>query len=201
MIDVLSKLQQTAKRLQHELGRIPTQEETAEAAGIDLEESLHVMDIGRTPVSLDRPIGESADSSFGELVEDSQTDNPLKLASNGMLREKINGLLKTLTYREREIVRLRYGLADGYSYTLEEVGRIFKVTRERVRQIEAKAVAKLQHPVRSAELSEYVADSPVTAEEEVWSQAPQAAAAPVSSVQAPGEQAIGLAPQGELAAA
>lgn len=168
MIDVLSKLQQTAKRLQHELGRLPTQEETAEAAGIDLEESLHVMDIGRTPVSLDRPIGESEDCSFGELVEDSQTDNPLNLANNGMLRDKINELLKTLTYREREIVRLRYGLADGYCYTLEEVGRIFKVTRERVRQIEAKAVAKLQHPVRSAELSEYVADSPIPAEEEVW---------------------------------
>ncbi len=168
MIDVLSKLQQTAKRLQHELGRLPTQEETAEAAGIDLEESLHVMDIGRTPVSLDRPIGESEDCSFGELVEDSQTDNPLKLANNGLLREKIDELLKTLTYREREIVRLRYGLADGYCYTLEEVGRIFKVTRERVRQIEAKAVAKLQHPVRSSELSEYVVDSPVPDGEEVW---------------------------------
>lgn len=177
MIDVLSKLQQTAKRLQHELGRLPTQEETAKAAGIDLEESLHVMDIGRTPVSLDRPIGESEDCSFGELVEDSATDNPLKLANNGFLREKINELLKTLTYREREIVRLRYGLADGYCYTLEEVGRIFKVTRERVRQIEAKAVAKLQHPVRSAELSEYVADSPVPEEEEVWGLPPAEAAA------------------------
>ena len=168
MIDVLSKLQQTAKRLQHELGRLPTQEETARAAGVDLEESLHVMDIGRTPVSLDRPIGESEDCSFGELVEDSQSDNPLKLANNGILREKIDELLKTLTYREREIIRLRYGLADGYCYTLEEVGRIFKVTRERVRQIEAKAVAKLQHPVRSAELAEYVVDSPVPEEEEVW---------------------------------
>ncbi len=170
MIDVLSRLQQTAKRLQHELGRLPTQEETAEAAGIDLDESLHVMDIGRTPVSLDRPIGESEDCSFGELVEDSQTDNPLKLANNALLREKIDELLKTLTYREREIVRLRYGLADGYCYTLEEVGRIFKVTRERVRQIEAKAVAKLQHPVRSAELSEYVADSPMPEQEEAWVQ-------------------------------
>jgi RNA polymerase primary sigma factor len=168
MIDVLSKLQQTAKRLQHELGRMPSHEETALAAGIDLEESLHVLDIGRTPVSLDRPIGEGDDCSFGEFVEDSHTDNPLKLANNNLLREKIEGLLQTLTFREREIVRLRYGLADGYCYTLEEVGRIFKVTRERVRQIEAKAVSKLQHPVRSSELSEYVADSPVVAEEEVW---------------------------------
>ena len=169
MIDVLSKLQQTAKRLQHELGRLPTQEETAKEAGIDLEESLHVMDISRSPVSLDRPIGESEDCNFGEFVEDTHGENPLNLANNGLLREKIDELLQTLTYREREIVRLRYGLADGYCYTLEEVGRIFKVTRERVRQIEAKAVAKLQHhPVRSIELEEYVADSPVISEEEVW---------------------------------
>jgi RNA polymerase primary sigma factor len=172
MIDVLSKLQQTAKRLQHELGRVPSPEETAQAAGISLEESLHVMDIGRTPVSLDRPIGEGDDCSFGEFVEDAHTDNPLKLANNSLLREKIDGLLKTLTFREREIIRLRYGLTDGYCYTLEEVGRIFKVTRERVRQIEAKAVAKLQHPVRSSELAEYVADSPQVAPEEVWDEQP-----------------------------
>jgi RNA polymerase primary sigma factor len=175
MIDVLSKLQQTAKRLQHELGRVPSPEETAQAAGISLEESLHVMDIGRTPVSLDRPIGEGDDCSFGEFVEDAHTDNPLKLANNSLLREKIDGLLKTLTFREREIIRLRYGLTDGYCYTLEEVGRIFKVTRERVRQIEAKAVAKLQHPVRSSELAEYVADSPQIAPEELedaWEEQP-----------------------------
>jgi RNA polymerase primary sigma factor len=174
MIDVLSKLQQTAKRLQHELGRQPTPEETALAAGVSLEESLHVMDIGRTPVSLDRPIGEGDDCSFGEFVEDAHTDNPLKLANNSLLREKIDGLLKTLTFREREIIRLRYGLTDGYCYTLEEVGRIFKVTRERVRQIEAKAVAKLQHPVRSSELAEYVADSPQVAIDEVeaWVEQP-----------------------------
>ncbi len=177
MIDVLSKLQQTAKRLQHELGRLPTQEETAEAAGIDLEESLHVLDISRTPVSLDRPVGESEDCNFGEFVEDTHSENPLNLANNGLLREKIDELLQTLTYREREIVRLRYGLADGYCYTLEEVGRVFKVTRERVRQIEAKAVAKLQNPVRSIELAEYVVDSPVTTEEEVWVESPSEAPA------------------------
>jgi len=172
MIDVLSKLQQTAKRLQHELRRLPTHEETAEAAGISLEESLHVLDIGRTPVSLDRPIGEGEDCSFGEFIEDAHTDNPLNLANNGLLREKIEELLKTLTYREREIVRLRYGLADGYCYTLEEVGRIFKVTRERVRQIEAKAVSKLQNPVRSIELAEYVVDSPELTEQEAWVEEP-----------------------------
>ncbi len=174
MIDVLSKLQQAAKRLQHRLHRMPTQEEMALEAGISLEESRHVLDIGRTPVSLDRPVGEGDDCSFGELVQDSHSDNPLKLANNSLLREKIEELLKTLTFREREIIRLRYGLADGYCYTLEEVGRIFKVTRERVRQIEAKAVAKLQHPVRSTELAEYVVDSPMPEEEETenWEEQP-----------------------------
>jgi len=121
-----------------------------------MEEVKRVMDIGRHPVSLDRPVGESEDSSFGEFIEDHSSDNAVKSASNGILRGKIEGLLKTLTYREREIIRLRYGLGDGYTYTLEEVGRIFKVTRERVRQIEAKAVRKLQHPVRSEQLEGFV---------------------------------------------
>ncbi|MEM9185405.1 MAG: sigma-70 family RNA polymerase sigma factor [Planctomycetota bacterium] len=156
MIDVLTKLRNTAKQLQQELGREPTTEETARAADVPLEETERVLDIGRHPVSLDRPVGDGDDCSFGEFVEDHSTENPYKLANNGLLRERIEELLKTLTYREREIIRLRYGLADGYSYTLEEVGRIFKVTRERVRQIEAKAVGKLQNPVRSQMLSSFV---------------------------------------------
>jgi RNA polymerase primary sigma factor len=156
MIDVLSKLRNTSKRLQQELGREPTTEETAYAADISLEETQRVMNIGRQPVSLDRPVGESEDSSFGEFIEDHTSDNPMSEAARAMLRSKIEGLLKTLTYREREIIRLRYGLGDGYTYTLEEVGRIFKVTRERVRQIEAKAVRKLQHPVRSQQLAGFL---------------------------------------------
>jgi RNA polymerase primary sigma factor len=156
MIDVLMRLRNTARRLLQEMGREPTTEETALAAGVTLEETERVLDIGRHPVSLDRPIGEGDDCSFGEFVQDTGTENPSKLANNGLLRERIEELLKTLTYREREIIRLRYGLADGYSYTLEEVGRIFKVTRERVRQIEAKAVAKLQHPVRCRHLEPFV---------------------------------------------
>jgi RNA polymerase primary sigma factor len=115
-----------------------------------------LLDIGRHPVSLDRPVGDSEDSSFGEFIEDTTSDNPVRTANNGILRQKIESLLKTLTYREREIIRLRYGLGDGYTYTLEEVGRIFKVTRERVRQIEAKAVKKLQHPVRSLQLEGFL---------------------------------------------
>jgi RNA polymerase primary sigma factor len=156
MIDVLSKLKNTSKRLLQEFGREPTTEETARAADLSLEETKRVLNIGRQPVSLDRPVGESEDSSFGEFIEDDATARPERSANNELLREKIEGLLKTLTYREREIIRLRYGLGDGYTYTLEEVGRIFKVTRERVRQIEAKAVRKLQHPVRSKQLEGFI---------------------------------------------
>jgi RNA polymerase primary sigma factor len=156
MIDVLMRLRNAAKKLLQEMGREPTTEETALAAGVSLEETERVLDIGRHPVSLDRPIGEGEDGCFGEFVQDTGTESPHKLANNGLLRERIEELLKTLTFREREIIRLRYGLADGYSYTLEEVGRIFKVTRERVRQIEAKAVAKLQNPVRSKYLEPFV---------------------------------------------
>ena len=161
MIDVLTKLRNTAKALQQDFGREATYEEISKASGIPLDETERVLEIGRHPVSLDRPVGDSDDCNFGDFVEDQGTDNPSKLANNGLLRERIEELLKTLTYREREIIRLRYGLADGYSYTLEEVGRIFKVTRERVRQIEAKAVAKLQHPVRSGMLSSFVPEGPL----------------------------------------
>jgi len=156
MIDVLSRLRNISKRLLQELGREPTTEEISRAADISIEEVRRVLNIGRHPVSLDRPVGESEDSSFGEFIEDSGTESPIVSASQGMLRKKIEGLLKTLTYREREIIRLRYGLGDGYTYTLEEVGRIFKITRERVRQIEAKAVRKLQHPVRSKQLEGFL---------------------------------------------
>ncbi|MFP6614442.1 MAG: sigma-70 family RNA polymerase sigma factor [Pirellulales bacterium] len=156
MIDVLSRLRNASKKLVQEMGREPTTEETALAAGISMEETRRVLDIGRQPVSLDRPVGESEDSSFGELVADKASDSPVRRANHGLLRERIDELLKTLTFREREIIRLRYGLQDGYTYTLEEVGRIFKVTRERVRQIEAKAVRKLQNPVRSKNLEAFL---------------------------------------------
>ncbi|MCH2128505.1 MAG: sigma-70 family RNA polymerase sigma factor [Pirellulaceae bacterium] len=156
MIDVLSRLRRVAKTLLQEKGREPTADEIARNSGMCLDDVKRVFDMGRHPVSLDRPVGESEDSSFGELIEDNSCEMPVRTASNGILRDQIDSLLKTLTYREREIIRLRYGLGDGYSYTLEEVGRIFKVTRERVRQIEAKAVRKLQHPVRSQALEGFI---------------------------------------------
>jgi RNA polymerase primary sigma factor len=155
MIDVLTKLRNTAKKLLHELGREPLPEEIATAAEVPLEEARRVLDMGRQPMSLDRPVGESEDASFSEFVEDVGVASPTQSTTHGLLRDRIDSLLKTLTYREREIIRLRYGLTDGYTYTLEEVGRIFRVTRERVRQIEAKAVKKLQHPVRAQQLESF----------------------------------------------
>ncbi|HET6425949.1 MAG TPA: RNA polymerase sigma factor RpoD [Planctomycetaceae bacterium] len=156
MIETMSKLRKVSKKLLQEKGREPTLEETAEAAGVSLEETRRVMKISRHPISLDRPVGESEDSYFGDFIEDDATESPVNAATSEMLKDKIESVLKTLTYREREIIKLRYGLGDGYTYTLEEVGRIFKVTRERVRQIEAKAVRKLQHPVRSKQLKGFL---------------------------------------------
>ena len=156
MIETMSKLRKVSKQLLQENGREPTLEETAEVAGISLEETRRVLKISRHPISLDRPVGESEDSYFGDFIEDSDSDSPVNTASQEMLKDKIDHVLKTLTYREREIIKLRFGLGDGYTYTLEEVGRIFKVTRERVRQIEAKAVRKLQHPVRSKQLQGFI---------------------------------------------
>jgi len=156
MIETMSKLRKVSKTLLQENAREPTLEETAEAAKVSLDETRRVMRISRHPISLDRPVGESEDSYFGEFIEDDATDSPADSATQEMLKEKIDHVLKTLTYREREIIKLRYGLGDGYTYTLEEVGRIFKVTRERVRQIEAKAVRKLQHPVRAKQLKGFL---------------------------------------------
>ncbi len=156
MIETMSKLRNVSKKLLQEMGREPTIEETARAANISVEETRRVLKISRPPISLDRPVGESEDSYFGDFIEDDTAESPVQAATQEMLKDKIDQVLKTLTYREREIIKLRYGLGDGYTYTLEEVGRIFKVTRERVRQIEAKAVRKLQHPVRSRQLEGFL---------------------------------------------
>lgn len=156
MIDVLTRLRNIQRQLLQKNLRFPTPEEVAAEAAMEVDEVRRILDIGRAPISLDRPVGFDEDCNFGEFLQDESTENPLRRVSNGMLRQKIESLLKTLTFREREIIRLRYGLGDGYSYTLEEVGRIFKVTRERVRQIEAKAVQKLQNPIRSGALQSFL---------------------------------------------
>ncbi len=152
MVETMSRVRNVSRQLLQELGREPTLEEVARRAKTTIDEARRVLAMSRYPISLDRPVGNSEDSHFGDLLPDGTAESPATGASQEMLRGRINKVLKTLSYREREIIKLRYGLGDGYSYTLEEVGHIFKVTRERIRQIEAKAVRKLQQPSRSQEL-------------------------------------------------
>jgi RNA polymerase primary sigma factor len=156
MIETMTRLRNVAKKLAQKNGREASLEEIARDSRIPLEETRRVLKIAKHPVSLDRPIGEGDDSYFGDFIEDNGTESPVAVATQQMLREKIESVLRTLSFREREIIKLRYGIGTGYTYTLEEVGRIFKVTRERVRQIEAKAIRKLQHPIRSRKLEGFL---------------------------------------------
>jgi RNA polymerase primary sigma factor len=156
MIETMSRLRTAGKTLHQKLGREATVEEIAKEAEMTVQEARRVLKISKHPISLDRPIGESEDSYFGDFIEDDEVDSPVASATQEMLKERIDVVLKTLSYREREIIKLRYGIGDGYTYTLEEVGRIFKVTRERVRQVEAKAIRKLQHPVRARKLEGFL---------------------------------------------
>ena len=149
MIETMSKIRNVSKKLLQEKGREPNIEEIARDVKISVSEARRVLKISRHQISLDRTVGESDDSVFGDFIEDEKAESPVSAAAQEMLKEKVESVLDTLTYREREIIKLRYGIGDGYTYTLEEVGKKFMVTRERVRQIEAKAVRKLQHPVRS----------------------------------------------------
>lgn len=167
MIDTMSKVRTVTRELVQELGREPTAEETAHRAKLSLEDTRCILKMARQPLSLDQPVGDHDDSYFGEFVEDHREDDPLYDTNQDALKQRIEDAMQGLNYREREIIRLRYGLADGYSYTLEEVGKIFSVTRERVRQIESKAVRKLQQPYRCRNLASFldgvevpVSDSP-----------------------------------------
>ncbi len=155
MIDTMSKVRTVMRDLVHELGREPAIEEIALRANINVEEARVVIKMARQPLSLDQPIGDD-DSFYGEFLEDPGEDDPLAETNRHALKIRIEQAMEHLNYREREILKLRYGLADGYSYTLEEVGRIFSVTRERVRQIESKAVRKLQQPYRSKTLAGFL---------------------------------------------
>ena len=149
------------RELVQELGREPSPEETADRAGLSLDDTRVIMKMTRQPLSLDQPVGDHEDTFFGEFLEDHRDDDPLEEANQEALKDHIELALEGLNHREREILRLRYGLDDGYAYTLEEVGNIFSVTRERVRQIESKAVRKLQQPYRSNILRGFV-DLPQT---------------------------------------
>ncbi len=156
MIETLGKVRAASRRFFQRQGKEPSLEEMALEAGLTLQEIESILQINREPLSLDQPITDHEESFFGEFLEDYREADPLYEMQQDMLKHRINEALAGLTYREREILRLRYGLSDGYAYTLEEVGKIFSVTRERVRQIEAKAVRKLQHPVRARLLSSFV---------------------------------------------
>ncbi|MAG92658.1 MAG: RNA polymerase subunit sigma-70 [Planctomycetaceae bacterium] len=156
MFQSISTLKAKSEQIRQETGRDPSMEKLADAVGLGVEETERIMKTWKHPVSLDTPVGESEDSSFGDFLEDGNEGSPADAAMHEMLKDKIDHVLKSLTYREREIIKLRYGLGDGYSYTLEETGRIFKVTRERIRQIESKALKKLQHSTRADHLKGFV---------------------------------------------
>ena len=156
MIETMSRVRMVSRSLVQENAREPSVEDTADAAGLSVEETHCVLQMSRQPLSLDQPVGDHDDTYFGEFVEDYREEDPLYELNQDSLKARIADVLGALNYREREIIRLRYGLADGYAYTLEEVGKIFSVTRERVRQIEAKAVRKLQHPIRARRLSGFL---------------------------------------------
>ncbi|TWT77097.1 RNA polymerase sigma factor SigA [Posidoniimonas polymericola] len=156
MIDTMSKIRAVTAEFLQEFGREPNPEEVAERAGLSLEDSRVVLKMTRQPLSLDQPVGDHEDNYFGEFIQENREDDPLYDTNMEMLKRRLEDVMDDLSYREREIIKLRYGLTDGYSYTLEEVGKIFSVTRERVRQIESKAVRKLQQPYRSRSLAGFL---------------------------------------------
>ena len=152
MIETLNKVMQIQKQLLQELGHEPTAEEVAEEMQLPVERVQAIMKMAQQPISLQSPVGESDDTNFGDFIEDKGAENPYDMTAYSLLREKIMDVLDSLTERERRVLSLRFGLVDGYSRTLEEVGRQFNVTRERIRQIEAKALRKMRHPTRIRQL-------------------------------------------------
>ena len=156
MVETINKLNRTSRQLVQELGRDPTPEEIAEKMGITPEKVREIMKTAQEPLSLETPIGEEEDSHLGDFIEDTGALAPPQAASYSLLKEQLDNVLNTLTDRERRVLKLRFGLEDGRPHTLEEVGQIFGVTRERIRQIEAKALRKLRHPSRSKKLRDYL---------------------------------------------
>ena len=158
MVETINKLARVQRQLTQELNREPTDEEIAKKLGVSLDKVREVYKISQDPVSLETPIGEEDDSHLGDFIKDERTMSPEEYATVGMLKEELSGVLLTLTEREEKVLRLRFGLDDGQCRTLEEVGQIFNVTRERIRQIEAKALRKLRHPSRSRKLKDFLTD-------------------------------------------
>ena len=156
MVETINKLIRTSRRLSQEFGREPTSDEIGKGMGISQEKVREIIKISQEPVSLEMPIGEEEDSHLGDFIEDRSTMPPVEAASLNLLKDQVEEVLSTLTPRERRVLQLRFGLEDGRSRTLEEVGKEFGVTRERIRQIEAKALRKLRHPSRSKKLKDYL---------------------------------------------
>jgi RNA polymerase primary sigma factor len=160
MIETLNKVMQVQKTLLQELGHEPTAEEVANEMQMPLDRVQSIMKMAQQPISLQSPVGDSDDTNFGDFIEDKGAENPYDITAYSLLREKIVDVLDSLNDRERKVLSLRFGLVDGYSRTLEEVGRQFKVTRERIRQIEAKALRKMRHPTRLRQLQGYIEGEP-----------------------------------------
>ncbi len=156
MIETINKLMRLQKQLVQELGREPTPEEVAEEMTLPVERVRAILKIAQQPISLQSPIGDSDDTHFGDFIEDKTAENPSDMTAYSLLKDRLSDVLTTLTEREQEVLTLRFGLADGYSRTLEEVGRKFNVTRERIRQIEAKALRKMRHPTRIRKLEGFL---------------------------------------------
>lgn len=155
MVETISKVKKASTQLLHETGHDPRPEEISDFLGMPIEKVREIMRIAQDPVSLETPIGEEEDSHLGDFIPDDDAPAPADAANQALLTEKLNEILATLTDREEQVIRLRYGLTDGRQRTLEEVGQQFNVTRERIRQIEAKALRKLRHPNRSGKIKEY----------------------------------------------
>lgn len=156
MVENINRFLRSQRKLMQELGREPTPEEVAGVLGIDPEKALEIIKISQNPASLEAPVGDEEDSRLGDFIHDSSAPTLFDSASRELLKEQVNQVLSTLTEREKKVLELRFGLDDGRSRTLEEVGKEFKVTRERIRQIEAKALRKLRHPSRGNKLKDYL---------------------------------------------
>jgi RNA polymerase primary sigma factor len=156
MIETINKLMRVQKQLVQDFGREATPEEIADEMQIPVERVRAVLKMAQQPISLQSPVGDSDDTNFGDFIEDKSAENPSDMTSYSLLKDKLNDVLTTLTERERKVLELRFGLGDGYSRTLEEVGKQFKVTRERIRQIEAKALRKMRHPTRIRQLQGFL---------------------------------------------
>jgi RNA polymerase primary sigma factor len=156
MIEIMNKLWRAQKQLTQELGREPTPEELADEMHMPVARIHALLKMAQQPVSLHAPVGDDGDVSVGDFIEDKSAENPSDVTSYSLLREKLSDVLTTLTERERKILEMRFGLADGYERTLEEIGKMYNVTRERIRQIEAKALRKLRHPTRVRHLQGFL---------------------------------------------